>query len=73
VVVVGVFLQDDVLIEDAVPSVLRHADTNGDGQLSFEEFAALLQVGCLTMWPGGVAAYLTAAHLSCISTLLLAC
>jgi hypothetical protein len=38
-----------VLIDDAVPSVLRQADTNGDGQLSFEEFAALLQVSFLRL------------------------
>jgi Ca2+-binding EF-hand superfamily protein len=35
---------DDV-IADMLPAVLRHADINGDGHLSFEEFVKLLQVG----------------------------
>lgn len=36
-----------VLVADTLPAVLRHADANGDGQLSLEEFVALLQVGGL--------------------------
>jgi len=35
----------DYVIPDTLQAVLRHADVNGDGHLSFEEFLALLQVG----------------------------
>jgi Ca2+-binding EF-hand superfamily protein len=31
-------------VADTLPSMLRHADTNGDGQICFDEFLALLQV-----------------------------
>lgn len=37
-------LQEPYAIADAVPAVLRQVDADGDGRLSFEEFAALLQV-----------------------------
>lgn len=37
--------QEPYAIADTVPAVLRQADTDGDGRLSFEEFAALIQVG----------------------------
>eukprot|EP00878_Enallax_costatus_P017437 GHUV01018315.1.p1 GENE.GHUV01018315.1~~GHUV01018315.1.p1 ORF type:complete len:541 (+),score=186.60 GHUV01018315.1:610-2232(+) len=35
--------QEPYAIDDTVPAVLRQVDTDGDGRLSFEEFAALLQ------------------------------
>jgi hypothetical protein len=46
-------------VADTLPSMLRHADTNGDGQICFDEFLALLQVcgwrggGCVCLGGGG--------------------
>jgi hypothetical protein len=37
-------LQEPYMIPDTVPSMMRRVDADGDGSMSYEEFAGLLQV-----------------------------